>query len=442
MTRSRTLAFGGLAIVVIALAYVIFATGGGDAEYQLIFKEANGLVLGNQVMVGGVPVGSVKEIVLTNHQREAKVTIGVEDSIAPLHKGTTAEIRVPSLSSVANRYVDIKLGPDNYPALPDGASLPATFTKVATNLDELFNAFTPRTRRGLQELIEGFAAQYEGVGRQVSADSRYFSPALAATEHIFKELLREEKTLEAFLVEAAKAVGTIGAHSKELGALVRNGAAAFAAVGAHQRSLQRGLEELGPAFREGRKAFAELPSTAAALERLAAASKPTTKTLAPFFERLRTLLGGATPVVGELATAFSKPGSGNDLTDFALELPSLAKSLKTASPTGVKSLKESVPETALFGPYAPDLQGLFRDFGAGAGYYDADGHFLRSAPDFADFKQNGDKLTPVDPSESLEGLASGQSRRCPGAATQPAEDGSSPFADEGKLECEPSQVTP
>ncbi|MHB2001420.1 MAG: MlaD family protein [Solirubrobacteraceae bacterium] len=442
MILKRTLALGALGIALIALVYAIFAaTSGGDAEYKLLFTNTDTLVRGDQVEVGGVPVGAVKTIKLTKEDL-AEVTIGVEDSLAPLHEGTTAQIRVPSLSSVANRYIALKPGPNNYPALRDGATIPTKYTETAVNLDELFNAFTPRTRRGLKELIEGFASQYKGVGGQVNVDSRYFGPALAETSHLFRELDREEKTLDAFLVEAARATSTIGAHGRQLSGLVRNGGRAFEALGAQEQSLEAGLKELPRAFGNGSRAFAKLPTTFAALERLVDVSKPNTTTLALFFKRLKTLLGLATPVVTQLHAAFHKPGPANDLTDFALELPGLAKSLSTSSPAGVKALRESVSKTAPFGPYAPDLQGLFRDFGVASGYYEADGHYTRTGPVFPDFKQSGEKLVPVAPSEALEGLASGQTRRCPGAATQPPPDGSAPFGDEGKLGCEPSQVTP
>ncbi|HEY1688004.1 MAG TPA: MlaD family protein [Solirubrobacteraceae bacterium] len=442
MTLKRTFAVGALAIVVLALAYLLFSSGGKDAEYQLLFANGDQLVLGDQVQVGGTPVGTVKHIVLTKGFKAAEVTIGVESKIVPLRKGTTAQIRVPSLSSVADRYIALKLAPNNMPALKDGATLPLKDTKVAVNLDELFNLFTPKTRKGLQNFIEGFGKQYEGTGRAVSAASRYFSPALEATNHIFEELVSDEHTFEAFLVEGAKAVQTIAAHHSELGGAVRHASELFGAVGSRQQSLETGLKELPVLIKEGNAAFKKLPPAFAALEELSKVSIPNTKTLALFFERLKPLIQMARPVVTELGSAINRPGPNNDLTDFALNLPGLATSLKQASPNGIKALEESVPVTAPFGPYAPDLGGLFRTFGAGSGYYDANGHYFRGSPDFADFKLNSSNtLVPVaSPSEALEGLKSGQLARCPGSATQPAADGSSPFTDNGKLECNPAET--
>ena len=41
--------------------------------------------------------------------------------------------------------------------------------------------------------------------------------------------------------------------------------------------------------------------------------------------------------------------------------------------------------TAFFGPYAPICRASSRDFGQGAGYYDANGHYARVAPVFDNF---------------------------------------------------------
>lgn len=435
----RVLALGALGIVVLIAAYLLFS-GGNSARYQLVFANGSGLVRGDQVQVGGVPVGSVKSIELTPDRRHARVTVEVESSLLPLHQGTTAQIRVPSLTSVAENYIALTPGPNNMPELPPGSTLSTTATQTPVRLDELFNTLNPPTRRGLQEFIEGSATQYQHVGREINAATPYFSPALHATGRIFQELLRDEPTFVSFLVESAKALSTIGAHSEQLGSLVRNGATTFGAIASHQASFEAGLKALPEALRAGNGAFTELPATVSALRRLVRVSKPNTKTLALFFERLHGLLEEGIAPTRQLSAAISKPGANNDLTDLARALPGLAASLKTSSPDNVKALRQSVPITNFFGPYAPDLVGLFNTFGQVTAYRDANGQFARVTPDFANFALRGEKLIPVAPEQGLEGLKTGQTLRCPGAATQPAEDGSSPFIDEGLLGCNPGQT--
>src|SRR5262249_8586195 len=103
--------------------------------------------------------------------------------------------------------------------------------------------------------------------------------------------------------------------------------------------------------------------------------------------------------------------------------------------------REAVPITAFLGPYSPDLAGTARTFGQTASYYDANGHFARVSPVVPAFKLGANNnLTPTSLLEGLNGLKSGQLRRCPGAATQPAADGSSPFVDNGLLTCTPQET--
>ena len=69
-------------------------------------------------MVGGSPVGTVSGIDLSPNNL-AEVHVEVEQE---LHEGTTAVIRATSLSGVANHYLSISPGPNNSPALEEGAT--------------------------------------------------------------------------------------------------------------------------------------------------------------------------------------------------------------------------------------------------------------------------------------------------------------------------------
>jgi phospholipid/cholesterol/gamma-HCH transport system substrate-binding protein len=435
----RALAVGALALVVLIAAYLVFS-GGGGATYYLEMKEAGQLVKGDEVQVGGVPVGSVTDIELTNDFR-ARITIHVQSSLAPLREGTVAEVRVPSLTSVANRYVALALGPNNRPALAPGATLPLKDTREVVDLDRLFNTLNAPTRKGLQELIQGSAEQYAGAGPQLGKATELFAPSFAATDHLFAELARDQHTFTSFLVETAKALTTIAAHKESLSDLVANADRTFQAIGSQQEGLARALHELPVTLRQGNATFVELPATLGALTRLVNAQRPNTKALTTLFQRLRPLVSVATQPVSNFGQAFSRSGANNDLTEAFAALPELARVLASASPNGVKALQESVPETAFFGPYAPEFTGAFRAFGQTTGYYDANGHYAHISPVAPSFTLGaGENLTPTSPQQALEGLKTGQLRRCPGAATQPSADGSAPFTNNGALGCDPTQT--
>ncbi|HEV7585013.1 MAG TPA: MlaD family protein, partial [Solirubrobacteraceae bacterium] len=394
----RWLALGALAAVVVALGYILLG-GKGGADYQLVFPEAGQLVKGDQVQVGGVPVGTITNIVLTTDFK-ARVTIHVNSSLTPLHEGTVTQVRIPSLSSVANRFIALTPGPNNRPAIRSGSTLPTGATKEVVDLDKLFNTLDPKTRKGLQGFIQGSAEQYVGAGKALGVSAEYFPPSLAAANHFFAELVRDQPVFTHFLVETSKAVTTIGARKEDLAGLIEHANTTFQAIGSEQAALASGLRELPVTLKQGNVTFANLPSTFAALTRLVEASKPTSKPLTTLFSHLRPLVTTATPAVSNFNLAINRPGSSNDLTDLARALPGLAKTLSTSSPATVQSLKESVPITYFFGPYSPDLEGTLRTFGQGGSYYDANGHYARVTPILPEFRLGeNNTLTPTSPQQ-------------------------------------------
>ncbi len=86
---------------------------------------------------------------------------------------------------MANRYIALSLGANNYPTLPDGTTLSGNAVTGATDIDQLFNTLNPRTLKGLQEVFQGGAESYAGVTHDVNVTAEYFAPALASADHFF-----------------------------------------------------------------------------------------------------------------------------------------------------------------------------------------------------------------------------------------------------------------
>src|SRR5437763_212236 len=204
MTAARGVALGALAVAAVVVA-VILLSGGSQHTYHLLFQNAGQLVKDDDVQVGGRRIGSVRKIELTNNNL-ARITIAVDNDFAPLHEGTTAVIRATSLSGVANRYVALTPGPNSNRALQDGDTLGTDKTTAPVDLDQLFNTLDPKTRRGLQRVIQGTAAQYQGQGKQVQQAAKYFSPAISTSSRLVNELDRDSRTFQDFIVNSSKTV--------------------------------------------------------------------------------------------------------------------------------------------------------------------------------------------------------------------------------------------
>ena len=114
---------------------ILFSGGvGGGYRVKARFLNAGQLVKGNPVQVGGVPIGSVKGIKITDNG-QAEVELSIDGDHAPLRRGTRAEIRQFSQSGLANRYVDLKLPPNSDDTIPDGGIIDTDKTVTQVDLD-------------------------------------------------------------------------------------------------------------------------------------------------------------------------------------------------------------------------------------------------------------------------------------------------------------------
>ncbi|HET6449188.1 MAG TPA: MlaD family protein [Conexibacter sp.] len=441
MTIARGAVLGALLAVAAVVAILALSSGGG-AQYKLIFQNAGQLVKGDDVQIGGRRIGGVKDILLTD-DNEAEVVISVQAPYAPLHEGTTATIRLTSLSGVANRYIALVPGPNNAPEIHDGGRLGVEKTTSVVDLDQLFNTLDPRTRKGLQQYIQGSATQYEGQGENVNASARYFNPFLSTTDQLVKELGRDQATLERAIVAGASVTSALAQRAPQLTSLITNLNGTMGAIAAQNDSLSQALAVLPDTLRQGNSTFVDLRATLDDLDPLLAASRPAAAVLPRFFSRLRPLINESTPVFEDFSTLVHQPGAFNDATDATQHLPELQRVGSSAFASSIEAMREGQPVIDFLRPYSPDLVGWFRDFGQSAANYDANGHYARTMPILGIFRYlangSGGSLEPVPPSQRLAGLTSGFTRRCPGAASQPRPDGSNPFAPAG-FDCDPSDV--
>lgn len=442
---ARGIALAALVAAVVVVALLLLRNG-GTHEYVVVFETAGQLVKGDDVQVGGRAIGTVDDLELTDDNR-AKITISVEDEYAPLREGTTALIRQTSLSGVANRYVTLTMAPNDAPALDDGATIGAEKTTTPVDLDQLFDTLDEPTRQALQEVIQGSATQYADKGQQANQAAEYFNPALSTTRRLVNELTRDQQALSDFLANGSQVTQALAQRSDDITSLVANANAASAAIAQERTALSEDLQQLPPTLRRANTTFVNLRATLDDLDVLVEESKPATKELAPFFRELRPLVRDARPTIADLRTLINRPGSDNDLTELLEKAPSLERNARTSFASQTQALRDSTPILEFIRPYTPELVGFIRDFGQGSANYDANGHYARIEPMFTpySFVDNpaGGLLTPQSPVGKLTGTSSNNIARCPGAASQPAADGSAPWRDtDGTLDCDANLVLP
>jgi phospholipid/cholesterol/gamma-HCH transport system substrate-binding protein len=428
------------AVVVVAL---LLFTGGSDYTVKVQFENAGQLVKGNQVQVGGRPIGTVSKISLTESglaEIEIKIT-----ELKPLHEGTTAVIRSSSLSGIANRYVALSLGPQSSPKIESGGQIRPDRTTSPVDLDQLFNTLDEPTRKGLQDIIQGSAAQYRGKVQEASQSVRYFNPALSTSSALLRELVRDKVVFEKFVTDTSNVVTDLADRRSDLSQLVGNANATAGAIASENAALARSLDLLPTTMREANTTFVNLRSTLDDLDVLVNESKPATKDLARLLRVLRPLVRDSRPTIKDLRLLVKRAGPGNDLTDLTLKTPGLANLTDTVFPRSITALQKSQPVIEYARPYTPDFAGWLTKFGQSAATYDANGHYARIQPLFNAFQFNNTPTGPVltpNTGSRLAGLQTGKNQRCPGGAMQPPPDGSAPYLETPDFACDPNAAPP
>lgn len=448
VTPGRIAALAALAIVVIALLVIVFSGNGGH-DYKLVFQNASQLVPDNQVLIGGHPVGTVKSIGLTDDNL-AEVDVEVEQQ---LHEGSTAVIRATSLTGVANHYVSISPGPNSNPALDDGATLGLDSTTTPVDLDQFLNTFPTPVRRALGQFIRGNAQVFAYGARGANQTYKYFAPGLNRARALAHELSADQQLLARFVVGTSKFATAVSQRGNQLSNAISNATTAFDAIASQNVAFDRTLRLLPPVLRQSNTTFVNLRAALDDLDPLVETAKPATKNLAPFLSELRPVIEQAVPLFKNLRLTVRRSGFANDTAELLGILPTIEQRVSKAFPHTEDAIAAFLPTLRFTRAYTPDIFNGFGNAGQAAANYDGNGNYVRiqfSNANIFNYNSGTGELEPIPPSQQFDvfGSSADIQRRCPGAGTQPAPDGSNPFTEPpftGTVttsECDPADVPP
>jgi phospholipid/cholesterol/gamma-HCH transport system substrate-binding protein len=436
---------GGIALV----ALLLFGGGGSGYSVRIEFRNAGQLVKGDEVQVGGAPVGSVQKIKLAPNGIVV-VTATVDEPFAPLRNGTRATIRQVSQAGIANRYVDLALPSGtarDAGQIADGGTIDAAHTTTIVDLDQVFAIFDKPTRHAVQELLARSHEQYRGRTDELRALYLYLNPSLSTSNELFREVNRDTDDLERFIVGSGRLVTALADRRTDLAGAVTHLNTTFRSIGDERLALAEALRGLPPFMRQANTTFVDLRAALDDVDPLVAESKPVARKLRPLLDDLRPLARDARPTVRSLREVVSTPGAANDLTDLTRSFPALERialererrsvdagggptdvgTVDGAFPETATALRDSAPVIAFGRPYTPELVGWFDDFST-SGATDALGGITRVLTTVNAISPLGavPALIPLGERGSSFGqlVNTKQYKRCPGAAEVPAADGS------------------
>ena len=187
-------------------------------SYTAMFSNASGLKEGEFVRAGGVEVGKISAIRLTDDGRRVLVDMDVDKSL-PIYQSTTATIRY--LDLIGNRYVNLErgTGEGTNEVLPPGGLIPLARTQPALDLDALIGGFKPLFKALEPEKVNNIATSlltvFQGQGGTIS-------DILEQTGQLTATLADRDQAIGEVVNNLNTTLGTVVKHQKEFDQTVNN----------------------------------------------------------------------------------------------------------------------------------------------------------------------------------------------------------------------------
>ena len=220
-------------------------------RFKAAFPEASLLVKEADVRLAGVNVGKVKDKELGRGGRTTLVEIEIDNRFAPIKADTRAILRQKSL--LGETYVELTPGSGRADDLEEGGTLPPGSVDETVELDEVFQAFDPETRKNFQEWM------HEAGIVSTGEFSRDFSDSLGNAAPFFEDgadLLRpldeQEVALRRVVRDTGRVFDAISREDGQLRGLIVNGEATFSALASRDDALAETFQVFPTFLRETR----------------------------------------------------------------------------------------------------------------------------------------------------------------------------------------------
>jgi virulence factor Mce-like protein len=207
-------------LVVIVAVFLAYNANNGlpfVSTYNLKARvpNANALVKGNEVRIGGARVGvvkSVKPVQTGDGQVAAELSLSLDKNVEPLPVNSTMIIRPKS--PLGLKYLQIVPG-DSRLGFAAGETIPVKAARPEpVDIDQFFDMFNEKTRRAIQRGLAGFGNAFAGRGpqinnafvalRQLAEDSEPTLATLVAPQTGFGEFWRALEALSATVAPVAE----------------------------------------------------------------------------------------------------------------------------------------------------------------------------------------------------------------------------------------------
>ncbi|MEK6229629.1 MAG: MlaD family protein [Actinomycetota bacterium] len=302
---------------------------------NLQFPEAAQLAQEADVRISGVNVGKVKTKQPDNRTGLTETVIELKEQYAPIPRDTRAILRQKTL--LGETYVELSpgtRGKDNM--LADGGRLPTAQVSPTVELDEIFRAFDPRTRRALQVWMDE-------QGRAVNNGGKALNDALAS--------------LTPFARDVDSVLAILNRQERATQGLVRDTGEVFGALTERQGQLRRLIESSNRVFETTASRDRELADSFVAFPTFLRETRTTSRRLTEFARNTDPLIDQLRPAARELSPTLTElSATAPDLRGLFRDLGPLVKVSRAGLPALERTLDDTRPLLRRIEPFLRTLE--------------------------------------------------------------------------------------
>ena len=304
-------------------------------RFQASFAEATQLAQEADVRISGVPVGKVKLIDPDKATGRSRVVIEMEERYAPVRSDAKAILRQKTL--LGETYVELTPGTRSARAVPEGGRLAAAQVSPTVELDEIFRAFDPKTRRAFQNWMVTQASAVEGRGQDLNDALSNLAPFAEDASELVDTLNAQSGALRGTVKNTGVVFDALTERQGQLQELIRSSNTVFATTAERDTRLQELFRVLPTFSRESDRTLQRLEEFAddtnpliTQLRPAARALSPTVRDLDAISPDLRTLFESLGPLI--TASREGLPAGERVIDDLRPLLGQLDPTLRELNP--------------------------------------------------------------------------------------------------------------
>ncbi len=351
--------------------------------YRVSFDTTavSNLVADSDVMIAGVPIGKVVSVTVDGG--DAHVTVHLNSSVAPLHRGAAVQIRQKTL--IEETYLEVTDGTG--PALSNGVQLPSAAAKPAVELNDVLTSISGGTRKELASLL-----QY--LGGATKNTSQGVSDALAGAGDLGRQgsdalhaLASQSADLKQLTGDAATLVAALDTRQGQIAELVSDASSLTAVTAGGSAQIKSTMRELPALLSAAQAAGGSLSTLAANLSPLVSSLNRAAPDLNTALDQLPTASANLRALLPALNGVLTKAPATLD------RIPAVAADTHQLLPTLNVALGDLNPMLAYMQPYGHDIAAFFTNFGQTIARGDVNGNELRA---FVIFNEQSVRGLPMD----------------------------------------------